>query len=141
MRLVTTGMARPRATRRYSRGRLGHVTPEQILLGPNRALSKTALMSSGLTTPRLAVTTIVAASSASCPRYGRKISTMRRNVPRGSLGLATSPSGPRGARERAIISGTRCLVAIIQRYPVPMSDRNARREDVRNVAIIAHVDH
>src|SRR5438309_4804079 len=119
MRLVTTGMAGPRATRRYSRGRLGHVTPKQILLGPNRAMSKTDLMGNGLTTPRLAVTTIVAASSASCPRYGRKISTMRWNVPRGSLGLATSPSGPRGARERAIISGTRCLVAI---FSLPRGD-------------------
>src|SRR5947207_67452 len=102
MKLVTMGMARPRATRRYSRGRLGHGTPEQILLGPNRALSKTALISSGLTTPRPAVTTIVTASRASSARYGRKMTTIRWNVPRASLGLAGLPSGPRGARERGI---------------------------------------
>src|ERR1700730_10518677 len=90
-------MASPRATRRYSRGRLGHGTPEHILFGPNRALSKTCLMSSGLTTPRPEVTTIVTASSASCALYGRKMTTIRRSVPRGSLGLVAWPSGPTGA--------------------------------------------
>src|ERR1043166_2598502 len=62
-----------------------------------------------------------------------------------SRGLAL-PSGPLppGRPRPPIISGNRipaARLAITQRYSESMSDRYARREDVRNVAIIAHVDH
>src|SRR5205807_231683 len=79
------------------------------------------------------------------------------------------PSGPGGSfDDRVIMSGRNCLRLLIpprprplqphrgfsrsfrsfhrgrcslQRYSVDMNETKARREDVRNVAIIAHVDH
>jgi hypothetical protein len=61
---------------------LGHPPLLQLPGGfPNSALSKIRLMRSGFATPRPYVTTIIADTIATFPRYGRNESTTRRTVP------------------------------------------------------------
>ncbi len=66
---VTIGIATISPTYRYRRSRSGHETPPHVPGGfPNSALSNTALMSSGFTTPRPEVITIARPTSATFPR-------------------------------------------------------------------------
>ena len=78
---VTIGIATMKATPKYRECMFGHAPASQRPGGlPNRAWSKTHLMSSGFTTPSPDVSTIAPETTTTCARYGRKILMTRRTV-------------------------------------------------------------
>src|ERR671923_95016 len=78
---VTMGIATMRPTYWYSKERSGHCPPAHEPGGfPNNALSNTALISSGFTTPRPDVTRIARPTSVTLRRYGANVEMTRRIV-------------------------------------------------------------
>jgi hypothetical protein len=78
---VTIGMTIMSPAYRYRFDMFGQACPSQTPAGlPNKALSNTALIRRGFTTPRPAVTTIASPTTFTFPRYGRKVPMTRRTV-------------------------------------------------------------
>ena len=75
-----------------SKGRFGQGWPAQLLFAPNSALSNTAMISRGFTTPRPAVMTMARPTTATFFLYGEKVRTTRRTVA-GLIGRGSSSSG------------------------------------------------
>jgi hypothetical protein len=81
MMAVTIGIAIMNPTYWYRVLRSGHGPPPHVPGGlPNSALSKTALISNGFTTPSPDVTTIARPTSATLRRYGANVAITRRMV-------------------------------------------------------------
>src|SRR3990170_5494629 len=113
-----TGIAIISATSRYRVARLGHWPRSHRPGGfPNSAWSKMCLISSGLITPSVAVTTIASPTSATLLLYGPNVATTRRTV-RLRIGRRSS-SGSRGIQRP-------CPRIIRPGYARPPGTRSAR---------------